>query len=602
MKSWNTLILVLVAAALFVAIRWYETAHPGTREADAKSRQVVPFERENIAGITLTRGDEVVELKKRGRRWEIVSPLVDRADPDGVEQLLSELEFLKSGEVIDVRGEDAKKRFKEFGVNRPKLRVKLHGEGAPAELGIGKETAVSGRFYARMGDQPRVHVIPDALKKIIIRKAEAFRGRRLSDIDVGEVEKVIIKKNGGELVLERPEARWNIAKPLRARADDQKVADVVAKLATLPILEFCGQADKATAVHGFEEPRATVSVYAENIAAPAIFEIGGPVPGKAGAVYVRYADRGGFYEVPSPPVEELLDLEPNDLRDRQLLRLQVDVVDRIRIRPAEKPEVLLARRGEDWVLLRGDKTERPADRASVERMVAALQQRKVERFVEGTVDLRMLGLAAPGLEVVFSSYASENTPETTSGERPFLKLQIGSPDGERLPARVAEEDFVVMVGADLLEQIPTRASEWQTPELFRFDPDDVTVLKIGRAEGQDFTLKRERGGEWKIEEGAGVLNGVATESLLNTVAALRAVRWLGPESPAHGLAKPAILLEFRLANGQSGTLRMGGKGPDGTRFGTVSGLEGVAALSGPDVSALEAELLTTPGASPTPSP
>jgi hypothetical protein len=244
----------------------------------------------------------------------------------------------------------------------------------------------------------------------------------------------------------------------------------------------------------------------------------------------------------------------------------------------------------------GKEGERPADAAAVERMVVALQRAEVERFVADVVTSPAeYGLAEPELAVTFSSFASENTPETAAGERPFLRLELAGAQGAERFARVAEEGFVVSVAADLAESIPSLASEWQTAEVFQFDPGSVVSLKIDRAEGQDFKLAREPGGPWRIEEGAGVLDAVATQSLLNTLGSLRAVRWVGPETPAHGLAAPAFSLDVALDGGGSASLRVGAAGPDGTRFASASGKEGVFVLSGPDWSAFVAELLTAPG-------
>lgn len=604
MNSRATPVLVLIAVALFAAIWLIERRYPGTREEGRREQYVVAFDREKIDGITITRGEEVVELRKQSGHWEIARPLTDQADRGMIDRLLTETEFLRRADAVAGRDGDWKKRLKEFGLNRPKLRLKLHGDQAPPELLFGKDTAVTGMVYARLEDGRTAYAVPDTLKQELLRKADDFRSRKLTDLDIATVEGVAIKTARGELELRRDDQEWHLIKPVRARADEARVRDFVVRAALMPIAEFSGAANSPPADAGFGEPRATIRLAVAGQAEPTVVEIGAPVAAAAAAEprgYVRCSGRNGVYAVPAGVLDELLKLAPNDLRDRRFVRLEFDMVDRVRIAAAGRPEILLARDRENWRIKSwGD---RPADAAAVKRLAETLRALQVDAFVADVATAAAnYGLEPPQLTLTFSSFASENTPETTAGERPFLTLQFGRREGAAVYARIADEPFIVAVPASFLDQVPGSPVVWQAPMIFNLDPAQINFLETVGPALPTFQFTRQANGDWTLSQGAGAPDPVAVASLVNSLATLRAYRWVGEPAPEHGLTPPAKTLRFRAADGAEHLLAIGAAGPERMLYAQADGAAGVFLISAPDASALAAQLVRAPGPSPTPTP
>ena len=63
MKTRTTLILLALAIAAGVYIKFYESKRPNTEEAARQARNVVNFERDKIDRIEIINGDDKIELR-----------------------------------------------------------------------------------------------------------------------------------------------------------------------------------------------------------------------------------------------------------------------------------------------------------------------------------------------------------------------------------------------------------------------------------------------------------------------------------------------------------------------------------------------------------
>ena len=98
-----------------------------------------------------------------------------------------------------------------------------------------------------------------------------------------------------------------------------------------------------------------------------------------------------------------------------------------------------------------------------------------------------------------------------------------------------------------------------------------------------------------IAKGDGTVSQGAAESLVNTLANLRAARWVGATNvAAHGLEKPNVVISFTLADRKTGKVTVGSNTPEELWHTTLDGKPGTFLLSKPDFDALNASLIETP--------
>ena len=614
----NTLILAIVALAGIAYFRFFEMKRPGTEDAQRESRNMVNVDRTKIDGIVIQNGDQKIELRRRDNKWRLETPIKDQADSALVETLLSDLENWKKDGTISAKEIDAdKSKLAEYGLNNPKLKLKLIGHDRPPEILFGKDAAIEGRMYVRFQNSKETFLAGQSVKKNIDKKPEEFRDRRLSDLGNAQVYRVLLKTPAGEIELQKKDTHWEILKPLRARADDQKVNDLISQVTSARIGEFIADDRGDLRPYGLAEPRGSITLFDQEQKKDQKAEIGesikiagredkgqalqiGGVPEKEKEqVYVRFAPRGSVYTLPKK-LEEILNTKPADLRDNHLVQIDTNILDRITIDAPGKSKTVLARKDGNWTIANRNNTA--ADSGAVRRMIDALQKERVTKFVEDVAsDLPKYGLDKPQLQLTFSSFASENTAETKAGEEPFATIAFGKEEGDNVYARLTDEPFVVSVGRGLVNQISPEPLQWQDLLIFKLKPEQIHKVTI--TTDKELSLERDQNNQWHWLQGSGAISQANLQSVLKTLSNLSAVRWLGPTTAQQGFDKPQFVLSFTTSpdNKTSQKVTVGAQNSDGTFCARVDGRDGTFAISGLDFNKLKLPL-ESQGTTASPSP
>lgn len=608
MKTRTTLILLILAIAVGLYIKFYESKRPNTDEAKRQAGNVLNFERDALEGIVIQNGDDRIELRKQDQKWRIEAPFKDQADRGAIENLIADLEAWQRFDAIPASEIGKNKALlDEYGLTKGKLKLKLLGKGAPPEITFGHDAALQGKMYVRIGDANEVVIAAQTVRNDIAKKPEDFRDKKLTDLTTAQVTRALLKTAAGEMELEKKAEHWEIIKPLRARGDDQKIADLLAQITTAQIQQFVAEDRGDLRPYGLAEPRGSVTLFAIDDKSAGrtdsshgetgqTLQIGGVPEKEKEQVYVRFTARNAVYTLPKK-IEEILALKPADLRDRHLVRIDTNILDRITIDAAGKGKTVLARKDENWTI--ASRNNQPANSSEVNRLLDLLKVEQVTKFVEDVAsDLPKYGLDKPQLQVTFSSFASENTPESTAGEQPFATIAFGKIEGDHVFARLGDEPFIVAVRRSLLDNIWTDPLQWQELAIFRFKSDEVHRLSV--TTDREFALVRNDNKEWTWVKGNEPINPGNVQSLLNTLTVLRAMRWTGPPTPAHGLDKPQVAITFTTSPDDKSVhkLVVGASAGDGMWFAKTDEREGTFVISNPDLNALKLPLIATPSPSP----
>jgi hypothetical protein len=598
--NWRTTFaLAAIALAVFAYFRFFELKQPGTEEAKRQAQNVVNFERAKIDGVIIQNGDSKIEMRRRDNKWRLEMPIKDQADNSLIENLLSNLENWQKDATISAKEIEAdKSKLNEYGLNKPKLRLKLLGQDRPPEIFFGKDAALEGKMYVRLEDSKETFLAAQTVRKDIEKKPEEFRDRKLTDLSTAQVSRVVLKSPAGEMELEKRNDHWEILKPLRARGDDQKIADLIAQVTTAQIQQFVADDHGDLHPFGLAEPRGAITLFTKDDKAGQLLQIGSIPQKERDQVYVRSASRGFVYALPKK-IEGVLNTRPDDLRDRHLVRIDTNILDRITIDAPSKGKIVLARKNENWTIASHNNAS--ANSGEVRRLIDTLQNEQVTKFVEDVAsNLPKYGLDKPELRLTFSSFASENTAETKAGEQPFTTITFGKIDGDNVYARLADEPFIVAIRRGLIDQMFTDPVQWQELSIFKFKPEQIHRLSV--AAKNESTLARDAKGQWTWVKGDETINQANLQSLLNTLSSLHAMRWVGPTLPQHGLEKPQLTVTFTTSpdDKSSRKLFVGGAAGDGNWFARVDEREDTFVVSNADFNALRVPLATVPG-SPSPA-
>ena len=597
MRARTTLILLVIAVALGVWIKFFESHKPNTAETQRQAGNVLNFDRDDLRGIIIQNGDDRIDLQRQNQKWRLVSPVKDQADAAAVDHLISDLESWKKFAVIPGKGNPQvdKSSLAEFGVIQPKLRLILNLPAGAQEIQFGKEAALQNQIYVRIGTSKDVFIVAQNVRADISRKPDDFRDRKLTALTSAQVVRAVLRSGAGEIELAKEGEHWEIEKPLRARGDDQKIGDLVAQITNARIDEFVGDGAGDLHSYGLADPRGSITLYGADDKQGETMQIGAAT--KKDQVYVHFLPRHGVYKL-TQKTEDILALRPNDLRDRHLVRIDTDSLDRIHLQAAGQPEVVLARKGESWTIASANNA--PANGEEVRRLIATLNDQLVTKFVADTAsELPLYGLDHPSVQLTFSSFASENTAESGAGEQPFLTLSFGKIEDGIIYARVGEEPFIVAVNHQILAGLWTDPAQWQELAVFKLKPSEIA--HFSRVTDQEESFTKIGPDRWQSSKQSAPADNSDVQSLVNTLSSLRAVRWVGATTPDQGFDHAQMVLTFATTDAPKNLhkLTIGAKTANAMWYAKAEGREGTFLLSSPDFSALRLPLTKS---LPTPSP
>jgi uncharacterized protein DUF4340 len=460
MSRWKTILLCLIAIGAIGFLAIYEPLTRSTREDLAAERKglVLDLDPSKVREIRVSTGVSKFDIKRVGNSWELGTKPKDRADAALVKQILTAAAGMQYFDRIEAKEFKSDSALSYYGLRNPKRSIEFNGDQGTT-LFLGKDAASEDRIYVRVNKLRDVFLVSDELLKIAFRDASDFRDPRLSDLSPDEIDRFVIRRQGGEIELLRDATAWQIVKPLHALADESKVDDFLKRLLGQRIVEFVADDSGDLSLYGIAEGRDEITFYAEGSDRSQTVRLG---TDKSGSVFGQFTARSSVYRL-APEILQLLQTSPETLRDRRLLPLNLDIVDLIRIRTPQR-EFSLRRQGDGWVVDDGG-TERPASTGAIRALADAVATAQVSAY--DTIDDRQLaafGLDRPRFFISFVAVLSENTPETRAGEQVIANLAIGkSQDGDLLFARIGETPEVLSVPKAMLNAIPLDPAGWISP-------------------------------------------------------------------------------------------------------------------------------------------
>lgn len=238
MNPRTTALLALIVIGVGCFIYFYEIGGEAKRQAalDEAKRVFTGLSEGDIDAVALQTQDGVdARFERKEGRWEVVSPLKDRADTAALDAMASALAHLtRQGTVADP-GDPS-----QYGMGSDAKIVRFEVGGKEEGLRIGRATPVGGRVYVtRLGDDQIDYV--DAFRiNAFKRNFDDLRDRRIFGFDAADVETLRVSwvnsdsGSQNEVALARRDAGgWQMGVPVDTRADEQTVREVLGDLSFL---------------------------------------------------------------------------------------------------------------------------------------------------------------------------------------------------------------------------------------------------------------------------------------------------------------------------------------------------------------------------------
>ena len=592
MKPKTTLVLLIVAVAMGAFIFGLDRWSQSTRERRERAAHVVRVTRANIQGFTIHNGDELIKVRTDGDAWKMIAPWQDDADTGVVDQLLDAIQSLRPEDVITDLGRGEKKRrmLQDFGLNKSRLRLKLDGKQMPAELQFGQDTAVQGECYLRTADDDAVYVVSNDLKNIVSKNPEEFRDHRMTPFLTTLINRAIFRVSGGEIELAKEQDDWVLVRPIKARASNDAVADILTRINQTQIAKFVPDNKSNPGTFGLDSPSNVITLFGDEQNQFEI-DIGSLVPSNPDSVYAGLPQRNSVVEL-SKAFANLFNITPNDLRDRKIARLNSDLIDRITIERPDQSKIVLGRDENRWRFL--SPINALANSGSITRLIQEINDGEVSKFVSDTAtDLAKYGLDQPRLKISFSSYSTENTAEANAGETVLAALTFGNSENGATFARLEEEPYIFSVSDQLVAALPTAEYSFRTLEVLDLRRDQLVSLVIERQGEEPIELVRGPEGKWTLKGRENQQNDGQVQVFLNALTGLRAAAWVGNAKPEYGLDQPSLVIKVWCQSREQNRevdVKFGTANAGNQHYGLSSEEAGVFLLDDPQFKQLSASL------------
>ena len=458
-------------------------------------------------------------LARTGDDWELHEPWQDRADPDKVKSILTNLPDLWAEKFVGT-GKD----LKEYGLDKPEqtLRVTRTG-GDVVTLLIGKESDIRRRIippppaqfgqppmqpriieevyhFAKLRDNDQIFEIKvDKLKDVSV-SADAVRDARLDRFRTEDVRRLEIHDGDKTLIFVKDKASsvWKIEGPTTIDAEPTRVTELLDKLSGLQArdkdildkadLKQVGLADKpATVKLTVEETKGTGEAKATKTR-ELTFAVGKEDTEKK-KVYVQVAGRPRVNAVESDLLK-LVKQPALAYRNRKVLDFSPTDLTRIGVKRGTESFTLEQAKGA-WRL--ATPVQADIDTGKSSQLAADLSRLEAVEFVEETPKAEDLdktyGLDKPTLTVELK-FSDDKKPAQTLL---IGKAKAGKPE---FFAKLASAPAVFTIKKETQEVLDKDSLAYRPLDLWQLRPQDIAELRVLKEE-PEYALKRD-GAAWKI--------------------------------------------------------------------------------------------------------
>lgn len=595
MKSRTTLILVLATLVVggLVVLDYFKGTT--TEQGETKRKRILDIEARDLTHLEIVRTNQTIVLDKAGDRWDIKQPLAVRASASAVSSVLDELEFAERTRGLSEK-DVASAKLADFGFEPPRLRLTVQGKKQPVTLLVGGETPTKDALYVRVEGRKGIDVADKSIYDRLNKNLDDLRDRVVVDFVPAAATRVEIKSADRVIELTKSvatnvEPHWVISRPLAARADQNKVSELLSALSNLRVMDFVSDDPKDIHTYQLEESLHEVTVWTGETGRTLL--LGRSPTNDTAKVYAKLRSADSVFTVPTAGTEKF-SLQVNDLRDRRVLSFrEADVRDIELLRGTDK--IHLARGDQGWTLTAPVPVA--AEDALVRQWLAQLGDLAIKQFTaDVATDLDKYGLAVPTASVTLLGAATNV----------LAQLLVGATDDTHLLRYVkrADEPFVYGVTSNIVEWLPASPLALRTRRLTELKPEQITQLTLQRA-ASEVKLDRASDGKWRLTEPAqGVLDNDALARLLDAFCQLHAHDLLreSADKPAEfGLDAPELTVTA-LASDKNYTLTLGKVGADGLRYAAWSDPALLITVPAANLTPLTKDIVTAPAASPVPPP
>ena len=349
-------------------------------------------------------------------------------------------------------------------------------------------------------------------------------------LEASAIEELEVRATSSETATVRKTGEtWALTAPMATAADDAAVQAILNGLTGIEIERVLDDNPESLIPFGLEVPRIAITFRSTDGSSHRL-RLGNKTPTSSG-LYAMVDDSPRLLLIPAFH-EETFDKTPFELRNRDVLSINRDAVDRVTLAARGTAPVDIRREGADWRIAAPIATR--ADFSPTDGLISRLATAQMSSIVhEGTeptpAQLRTFGLDTPQLVATLGAGSNSAT------------LAIGSAkDDAGVYARDTSRPMVFTVESSLLTDLRKKPDDLRVKDIFAFNSFSATTLEVthgATAVAYEKAAPSDDGSAratWsRTRPDAGEVNQTALTDLMNTLSSLRADRFV-TQPPAGG--------------------------------------------------------------------
>lgn len=473
-----TILLVLLNVCLFGFLYYLDQTRSVSASYSNEERLVItPGLIQSVDRVRVTSallGEDWVFTRTSGDRWEVSEPVHWKANRFAIDNLLSQLSFLRWDTRFSIDElRRAEQGLETYGLDNPNAEIHLENENRSVRLRIGSATEIGNRLYLLSPDERHVMVVQRDFFSDVSQDMSHYLEPQLVDIPPFEVRAVQVQvRDQGNIRTRflRENNRWRFESPINAAADSESVSRMLDRIHQLHALEFPTQLPSQT---GLERPAVRLTV--EGMGRREALLIGNPVD-EDNPQSLRYAQLERYpaiFLMDPGIVTDLVDVQER-LRERRFLRSLDQNWTSLEIRDHDRLTTLQRLENGQWQVLftneAGVLQSISADIEIVEETMRRLRNLEAIRFASDApseLDYDRFGLSEPRRSVRIQGARGQQT-----------LIRFGNPDEDNLVyADTSLNGTVYRIEPHILTDIPVEPLHYRD-RVLRSLPESAQVIEV----------------------------------------------------------------------------------------------------------------------------
>jgi hypothetical protein len=435
----STLFVLLCAVILGAAVYYLEGKRDREKNASGDtSKPVFSIQASDVTSFTLAHpaqsGQPAIRFEKRNGLWQIVQPIETEADQPTAQGIVDLLAQARASETEPGTPD----RLKAYGLDPPQVSVEFQLQnGSKHTLLVGNKDFIGTSVYAVADGAQSVSLLPESLSTSTGKSLDDLRDRNVLHIESEQVASLVLRKAGGELAVSRDKDEWRFSKPSDVLADKDAVDSLLSAVATAKMAGVASEKPENLPKYGLASPALTLTVVDNKGAKLALL-----VGKKDGdAYFARDVSRPTIFRIRQDLYTKLAQ-RFSDLRDKQVLHLVADDIQRIQIRGASA-EVDMSRKKDnpdEWTI--DAPAEQKGKSAASWKVLDPLANLRAEEVIDHPAAGLLAQLAKPAVSLLL---AAKNGQETT--------LRISKPAGDFAYAQASGNPALYKLKKEALDDL-----------------------------------------------------------------------------------------------------------------------------------------------------